>query len=229
MVGVNRRTMLRVMALTFFCAGLATPAARCANKHGKAITADGRPIRKVYIRAGGPDMGNAAATQMAQDTCLTRVSSPEQADAVLDVGIALPSEGGGGGGAPGTDFFGAAPHAQTMGQGDSAQPHRSASATCSDSKGSSGCTGSYTGAAGGQASSDWGANSGATFDVSLASPGKASQDLWDPKEPSKKSWSQQLRAAAGCPVCPHGHFDRRKYHTYRNWIQTECPDVMAAQ
>ena len=63
-------------------------------------------------------MANAASTRLDQDTCLTVVSSPKEADAILEVGIALPSVGGDSGGG-GTDVFGSQPKAQTLGNAHS--------------------------------------------------------------------------------------------------------------
>jgi hypothetical protein len=201
---------------------IATPA--WARKSSKTVTApNGQPVRKVYIRTATPDLANSAAIQLQQDTCLTTVTKPDQADAVLDLGIALPSIGGG---LPQPNIFGSTAHAQTMGDPGKG-PERSASANCTDSKGNSGCTGSYTAPAGDLAAlppTYLGSGNG-NLDISLTSPSSTAQELWEPNVRSKKTWTDQLRVAAGCPVCPGEHFNRRKYHTYRNWIQTVCPNL----
>ena len=210
--------------------GCTLAAAVAAKKPEKTLaTSDGRPVRKVYVDGGSVVMANAATAQLSQDTCLTIVSNPQQADAVLEVGIALPSVGGESGGGP--DVFGSKPHAQTMGNAHPSSPKRTASATCSDGKGGSGgCTTSYS-AQGGelpeQPAADWTENMGANYTVSLASAGNSSQDLWDPNGRIKHaSWSDQLREAAGCPVCPGERFNpRRDKMTYRQWMQAKCPNV----
>ncbi|MHB1938963.1 MAG: hypothetical protein ACYCOR_20675 [Acidobacteriaceae bacterium] len=204
-----------------------------AKKAEKTLTTpDGKPVRTVYVDAGSVVMANAATAQLNQDTCLTTVSDPKQADAVLEVGIALPSVGGDSGGGP--DVFGSKPRTQTLGNARSAKPKRSASVTCSDSKGESGgCTTPYS-AQGGelpiQPAADWTEGMGPSYTVSLASPENNSQDLWDPDGRRKhSSWSNQLREAAGCPVCPGERFNpRRDKMTYRQWMQAKCPDVLPA-
>lgn len=205
--------------------GLAVPVGQCAKKPSKVATADGQPIRRVYIHAASPDIAHSAALRLAQDTCLTSVPTAKEADGVLDVGIALPSVGAGG--LQTADTFGPSIQPQTLGNLNK-KPERSFSANCSGSKGLSGCTGSSTGSGDTNAdqSTGWAENGGAGLDVSLASPGNVSQELWEPGANSKKSWSEQLRIAAGCPVCSHGHFDR-KHQTYRAWIRAECPAALA--
>ena len=119
------------------------PGTGWAKKAEKSLTtANGKPVRNVYVDAGSPVMANAATTRLDQDTCLTIVSTPKQADAILEVGIALPSVGGDSGG--GSDVFGSQPKAQTLGNAHSS-PKRSASATCSDGKGGTmDCKSSYS-------------------------------------------------------------------------------------
>lgn len=205
--------------------------ASAAKKAEKALTTpDGRPVRKVYINAGTPAMANAATVQLNQDTCLTIVSSPKQADAVLELSIALPMVGGDAAGGP--DVFGSQPQAQTLGNAHN-KPKRTASASCSDSKGNTGCTSSYNVQGGDVApepAADWTRNMGPSYTVSLALPGNDEQDLWDPDGHEKhSSWSNQLRKAAGCPVCPEEGFNpRRDKMTYRQWMQTKCPGVLTA-
>ncbi len=203
-----------------------------AKKAEKTLTTpDGRPVRKVYIDAGTPAMANAASAQLNQDTCLTIVSSPKQADAVLEVSIALPMVGGDAAG--GSDVFGSKPHAQTMGDAHNS-PKRTASATCSDGNGGSGgCTSSYSMQGGElpeQPAAEWTGSMSPNYTVSLASPENEEQDLWDPDGHAKhSSWSNQLREAAGCPVCLGERFNpRRDKMTYRQWMQTRCPGMLAA-
>ena len=205
--------------------------ANAAKKGDRSLTtADGKPVRKVYVDAGTPVMANAATIRLDQDTCLTIVSSPKQADAILEVGIELPSVGGDSGG--GSGLFGSQPKAQTLGNAHSS-PKRSASATCSDGKGGTmDCKSSYSvgGDATEQPASDWTQGITPDYTVSLASPEDNTQDLWDPDGRAKhSSWSNQLREAAGCPVCPRAGFNpRRDKMTYRQWMQAKCPNVLTA-
>ncbi|MGH9615552.1 MAG: hypothetical protein ACRD28_02340, partial [Acidobacteriaceae bacterium] len=148
---------------------------------------------------------------------------------VLELGIALPAVAGDDGGGP--DVFGSKAQPQTLGNAHSS-PKRSVSATCSDGKGGShACTSSYS-AQGGelpeQPAADWTGGLGPSYTVSLALPGSSSQDLWDPDGRKKhSSWSNQLREAAGCPVCPGKRFDpRREKMPYREWMQTTCPGIL---
>ena len=214
------------MAFALLCGMVFMPSAWCSKKSSKTLTgANGAPFRKVYIRSASPDLTNSAAIQVNQDTCLTIVSSPKQADAVLEVGIVLPGIGGG---APSSGGFGSDTHEQTKGGGKTSSQY---SASCSDDKGSKGCTSSGTETGRGgleQPPDEWPGTAGAPMDVSLTLPGNSSDQLWEPNERAKKSWSDQLRHAAGCPVCPGEHFNRRKYATYRSWIQAKCPAVLAA-
>ena len=54
-----------------------------AKKAERTLTTPaGKPVRKVYVDAGTPVMANAATTRLDQDTCLTVVSSPKEADAI---------------------------------------------------------------------------------------------------------------------------------------------------
>jgi hypothetical protein len=211
---------------------LCMPGIVFAKKADKTLTtSDGKPVRSVYVDADSPAMANAATVQLNQDTCLTIVSSPKQADAVLEVGVALPSVGGDSGG--GADIFGSKPKAQTLGNAHS-ESKRSASTTCSDGKGGTmSCTSAY-GKEGGEApeqpAADWTQGLSPDYTVSLASPGSSSQDLWDPDERVKHaSWSDQLREAVGCPVCPGATFNpRHDKMSYRQWIEAKCPNVLTA-
>ncbi len=232
MARINSLQLSRGACFALFCVGICVPVSWCAKKPSKGVTtANGAPVRKVYIQAGSPEMASSAATQLTQDTCLTTVPDASQADAVLDVGIALPGLDGGGFTPP--DGSDSSPHPHTMGGGNNKpKPERSFSATCSDGKESRGCgsSSSYTAPRGGlaQPAAEWAGNVGSQLDVSLASPADSSQEIWAPDQRSKKSWSDQLRAAAGCPVCPDDHFNPRKYPTYRQWMQEKCPAVLAA-
>lgn len=206
------------------------PGTGTAKKAERTLTtATGKPVRKVYVDAGTPVMANAAITRLDQDTCLTIVSSPKQADAVLEVGIALPAVAGDSAGGP--DVFGSKPHTQTMGNTHSS-PKRSASATCSDGKGGTvACTSAYNvqgGEAPEQPAADWTQGISPNYTVSLASSEDSTQDLWDPDGREKhSSWSDQLREAAGCPVCPGEEFNpRRDKMTYRQWMEAKCPNVL---
>ncbi len=230
---LGRRMNMPMLPIAFgFLIFCCMPGTGSAKKGERALTtADGKPVRKVYVDAGTAVMANAATARLDQDTCLTTVSSPKEADAILEVGIVLPSVGGDSGG--GTDVFGSQPKAQTLGNAHS-NPKRSASATCSDGKGGTmSCSSAYS-ALGGDApeqpAADWTQGISPDYTVSLASPGNDSQDLWDPNGREKHaSWSDQLRQAAGCPVCPGQEFNpRRDKMTYRQWMQEKCPNVLAA-
>ncbi|MGB8481609.1 MAG: hypothetical protein WCE63_22630 [Acidobacteriaceae bacterium] len=224
---VNSPMRLIVLGMLIFCCMPGTGSAKKAER--TLTTPDGKPVRKVYVDAGTTVMANAATAQLNQDTCLTIVSSPKQADAILEVGIVLPSVGGDSPG--GSDVFGSKPHTQTMGNAHSS-PKRSASATCSDGKGGTvACTSSYSvqgGEAPEQPAADWTQGISPNYTVSLASTGNDSQDLWDPDGRIKHaSWSDQLREAVGCPVCPGEAFNpRRDKMTYRQWMQAKCPNVL---
>lgn len=228
----GRRMHLQVLsiicgALIFFF----TPGTSSAKKGDKTLTtAAGKPVRKVYVDAGSPVMANAATTRLDQDTCLMIVSSPKQADAILEVGIALPSVGGDSGGGP--DIFGSQPKAQTLGNAHS-NHKRSATATCSDGKGGTIDCKSYNSQGGDapeQPASEWTQGISPNYTVSLASSEDSTQDLWDPSGREKhSSWSDQLRQAVGCPACPGEEFNpRRDKMSYRQWMQAKCPNVLAA-
>lgn len=197
----------------------------------KIATADGRPVRKVYILAPTQDAADSAALALSQDSCVAAVPSPKQADAVLELSVALPGVGAG---VPTPGIFTPSAKAQTLGNAKSS-PERSASANCSDGKGHGSCTSSYTADAGDVTSlpPEGLPGSGDTgLDVSLqslsnGSPGGESQELWEPNAHTKKPWTEQLRVAAGCPVCPGERFNRREFKTYREWIQARCPAVLA--
>ncbi len=236
MIRVNWRALLEIVSvrsltsvfLVLACLSFTGATAWCAKKSPATLmTEDGKPIRKIYIRAASPDMASSAANQLAQETCLIAVPSRKQADAVLHVGIALRAVTAG---LATPNVFGPSARSQTGGNANPGQ-QRNASVTCSDNKeGSGGCTSSYNNAPTGDVAplpSTWPGNAGGNLDVSLASPENTSQELWEPNTHSKDSWSDQLRIDAGCPVCPDEHFNRRKYKTYRNWIQDKCPTALA--
>ncbi len=220
--------VLLVLCGTLICCCL--PVTGFARKAERAITtASGKPVRKVYVDGGTPVMTNTASARLDQDTCLTIVSSPKEADAILEVGISLPNVGGDSGG--GSDVFGSQPKTQTLGNAHSS-PKRSASATCSDGKGGTvACTSSYSvrgGEAPEQPAADWTQGITPNYTVSLAPSEDSTQDLWDPDEREKHlSWSDQLREAVGCPVCPGATFNpRRDKMSYRQWIEAKCPNVL---
>lgn len=219
-----------MVGIVVFCCMSGTGSAKKAERI--LTTSAGKPVRKVYVDAGSPVMANAATTQLDQDTCLTIVSNPKQADAILEVGIALPNVGGDSGGGP--DIFGSHPKAHTLGNAHSSSK-RSVSATCSDGKGGTvACSSAYSvqgGEAPQQPAADWTQGISPNYTVSLASSEDSTQELWDPDGRKKhSSWSDQLRQAAGCPVCPGQEFNpRRDKMTYRQWMQTKCPDVLAGE
>ncbi len=234
-VRANMRTGRRIAAsmlpalcgILIFCC---MPGTGSAKKAERTVTAaNGKPVRKVYVDGGTPLMTNAASARLDQDTCLTVVSSPKQADAILEVGISLPNVGGDSGGGP--DVFGSQPKTQTLGNAHSS-PKRSASATCSDGKGKTvACTSSYSvqgGDAPEQPAADWTQGISPNYTVSLAPSEDSTQDLWDPDGREKHlSWSDQLRQAVGCPVCPGEEFNpKRDKMTYRQWMQAKCPNLL---
>lgn len=218
-----------ICGILVFCCMPGTSVAKKAEK--TLTTANGKAVRKVYVDAATPVMENAATARLDQDTCLTAVSSPQQADAILEVGIALPSVSVDSAGGP--DLFGSQPKAQTLGNAHSS-PKRSASASCSDGKGGSmSCTSAYSregGDAPEQPAANWTEGLSPSYTVSLAPSENSTEDLWDPNGREKhSSWSNQLRLAVGCPVCPGEQFNpRRDKMGYRQWMQAKCPDVLKA-
>ena len=190
------------ICLVSLCFGVILPAAQCSKKPAEPVTTvDGKPIRKVYIHSASSKMTNSASIQLAKDTCLTTVHTPDKADAVLDVGAAVPGLGGGMA-TPGV--LGPSARSQTSRNAGNEPPGDSA-----------------------QPPTGWPGNAGENLDVSLVSPGDTPEKLWTPNARSAKSWANQLRIAAGCPACPDGHFNHHKYKTYLNWIQAECPTVLS--
>lgn len=198
-----------------------------AKKPVKAIsTPDGKAIRKVYIRTASQQTAYSVSADLAQDTCLTAVTNEDQADAVLDVGMALPGLLGA---APTPNVFVPSTTEQTIANAKT-KSGRTASANCTSGK-DGGCNGSY-GAQGGDLGAELPAgfarSGGSGLDISLISTGKASHELWEPEAHAKHPWTDQLRVAAGCPVCPSGHFNPRKDGTYRRWMESKCPGVLAS-
>ena len=224
---MSSSTLPIFLGILVFCCMPGTGSAKKAER--TLTTPAGKPVRKVYVDAGTPVMANAATTRLDQDTCLTVVASPKEADAILEVGIALPSVGGDSGGG-GTDVFGSQPKAQTLGNAHS-NSKKSVSATCSDGKGGTIDCKSYSsqgGDAAEQPASDWTQGISPNYTVSLAPSEDSTQDLWDPNGREKHaSWSDQLREAAGCPVCPGADFNpKRDKMSYRQWMQAKCPNVL---
>jgi hypothetical protein len=212
-----------------FCCMPGTGIAKNAEK--PLTTANGKAVRKVYVDAANPVMANAATARLNEDTCLAVVPNPQQADAVLEVGITLPSVSADSAGGP--DIFGSQPTAQTLGNAHS-EAKRSASATCGDGKGGTmDCKSSYSVQGGDplrQPAANWTEGISPSYTVSLAPSENSTEDLWDPNGRDKhSSWSNQLRQAVGCPVCPGEKFDpRRAKLSYRQWMQAKCPEVLKA-
>jgi hypothetical protein len=204
------------IALLLLCCGTM---AWGGGKPSKTIPGpDGTPVRKVYIQTALPNAATSVAAQLAQDTCLVTVANMKDADAVLDLGVALPTEEGG---LSSPNIFGTPAKAQTLSNAKG-NSQLSATVTCNDDKGSKNCAGSNNIPAGDlllQAPSGVTVGPDTNYDVSLVSKQDNSQQLWSPEAHNKRPWTEQLRIAAGCPVCPHGHFDRRKYKSYRAWIE----------
>jgi len=220
-------TLPVICGILVFCCMPGTGMAKKAEK--TLTTANGKAVRKVYVDAATPVMANAATARLDQDTCLTTVSNPQQADAILEVGIALPSVSADSAGGP--DIFGSQPKAQTLGNAHS-DAKRSASASCSDGKGGTmDCKSSYSvqgGDAPQQPAANWTEGITPSYTVSLAQSEHSTEDLWEPNGREKhSSWSNQLRQVVGCPVCPGENFNpRREKMGYREWMQAKCPDVL---
>lgn len=222
-ISSKRRAAVPIcLGMTLLLAVAASPA--WAKKPQRTITTmDGKPVRTVYIDANSATTADSGATQVAQDTCLTVVSKPNEADAVLELGMALPSVGLG----QTSESDSITP--LTRRKAKSKSHHGGVSATCSDGNQSGSCTSSLslpTGDVAPEPEAKWEGNVGGDVDVTLVSAANGSQELWEPESHTKQSWSDQLRVAAGCPVCPGDRFNRNRYKTYRDWIQTECPGVL---
>lgn len=219
---------LRVAAFAAFIFAICstTPPAFCANKPKVITTPAGKLVRRVYIQAPTPQQAIQAQTELMQNTCLVSVARPSLSDAVLELGIALPPVGGN----SSTLMSGLspAPGSHTLRKDNSGST--SVTANCSDN--GQGCSGFQAVEAGDVSNPPppiTGERNGSGLDVSLATTGPNSQELWGPNLRSKRSWADQLRTAAGCPVCPGEHFDRKHYKTYLDWIQARCPSVMPQQ
>ena len=183
-------------------------------------TANGKPIRKVYIYTDSPVTTDSAATQLTQDTCLTVVTQPSQADAILQLGMVLPlvAENGGR-----PDASGASSHKKKKSKNKNGS-HSGVSVTCNNDDES--CGSLPTGAVGPEQDARWTGNVGGNEDVTLVSTASEADELWEPDAHTKQSWSDQLRVAVGCPVCPGDHFNARRDKTYQAWMQTNCPGVL---
>lgn len=191
----------------------------------KTITApDGSPLRKLYIQTGAPDAALFVAAQLEQETCLTAVSNVKDADAVLDLGVALPTVGGG---PPTPNIFGPSAKAQTL-ENAKDNSHLSTTVTCNDNKGNKNCVAANDVPAGDISAltpSGMPAGAGAQYDITVVSKLDSATQLWSPQTGGKHPWTDQLRVAAGCPVCPKKRFDRRKYKTYQEWIRSCGPSA----
>lgn len=222
--GRTASNTLRDMLAIGFCIVLALMAAApsaWAKRPPKTIsTANGSPIRKVYIYTDSPVTADSAVTQLTQDTCLTVVTQPKEADAILQFGMVLPMVAENGGGLGGSDTSGHRKKHKNRKNGD-----RGVSVTCGD--GSSDCGSLPTGAVGPEQNAKWTGNVGGNEDVTLVSTVSEADELWAPDTRKKQSWSDQLRMAVGCPVCPGERFDPRRDGNYQTWIQAKCPGVLA--
>ena len=213
----SMRSLTMCLVLIALCGSIA---AWGRKKPAKTIaTPDGSPVRTVYIQSSIPDATTSIAAQLTQDTCLTLAPSVKQADAVLNVGVALPT----------VDDGSSTP--QTLGNSKGGHVHAS-SFSCSDDKSSGGCTSTSKTDAGnlnGVSSQAGPGRQAVNYDISLATVQHEASELWEPDAHSKFPWAEQLRAAAGCPVCPGEHFDRKKDKSYREWIATRCPAMLQTQ
>lgn len=215
--------VFRLVALV--CIGVALPMLAGTKNSKPLTTPDGHPIRKVFIRTASAHTGSTVAADLARNTCLTAVSNENQADAVLDVGVALPGLGAM---PPTPSVFTPSVNGQRLSNPKN-KPERTVTASCTSGS-NGGCIGSN-----GMQADDLGTDlppnfvaTGSRIDVSLIALGKGSQKIWAPREKSKRGWADQLRKAAGCPVCPGHRFNRRHYKNYSDWVQAKCPDVLAS-
>ncbi len=189
------------------------------------LTANGKPIRKVYIYTDSLVTTDSAATQVTQDTCLTVVTHPRQADAILQLGMVLPMVAENGGALEGS---GSSKHRKKKHKSKNSSD-REVSVTCSDGDESGNCNSNLpTGAVGPEQDARWMGNVGGNQDVTLVSTASEADELWEPDTHKKQSWSDQLRVAVGCPVCPGEKFNPRRDNTYQAWMQATCPSVLAA-
>lgn len=213
--------------------------ALAAKKPAKPLTTpDGRPIRTVYVHAFSADVADAARIQLRRDTCLTPTPQPNPADAVLQFSVPLPTGSQDSLAEP--NIFAPAVGPQTLENGlkpvanknDSSQntaPQKSASFNCTSGKGGKQCSSSYDLPAGDIADlpSQTGMVEGASgMDIFLTTAGPAPQQIWESAPRKKQSWTDQLRAAVGCPVCPGEHFDRHRYKNYSDWIEQRCKNML---
>ena len=200
---------------------IVTAAPTWAKSSRTLTTANGKLIRKVYIYTDSPVTTDSAATQLTQDTCLTVVTQPSQADAILQLGMVLPMVAENGGR---PDASGAAVHKKKKSKNKNGS-HSGVSVTCNNDDES--CGSLPTGAVGPEQNARWTGNVGGNEDVTLVSTASEADELWEPDAHTKQSWSDQLRVAVGCPVCPGDHFNARRDKTYQAWMQTNCPGVLA--
>jgi len=219
------RIPLACLALVFVLSSAG--AALAAKKSTKPLTTpDGRPIRTVYVHAFSAAVANAAKLQLQSDTCLTPTSEPRQADAVLEFSVALPAVGNDS--LPTPNVFAPPVGPQTL-ESKNSTPQQNASFNCTSGKGGKQCSSSYDIPAGDVAdlpSQSALAGGPAGVDIFLTTPGPASQQIWEQAARKKQTWTDQLRSAVGCPVCPGERFDRHRYKTYSNWMEQRCKSVM---
>ena len=208
---------------------LLTSAAWGAKKPEKTLsTSDGRPIRKVLVHAYSKAVADATQVQLQRDTCLTPVTQASDADAVLNLSVALPAFDS----QPtaGPNPFARPVQGQTPANKDDGK--KTVSLNCSSDKNGKSCAQSSNIPAGDIAdlqTSNGAGGGSAGVDVSLLTTGGSGSgsELWAPKEHSKQVWTDQLRAAAGCPVCPGEHFNRQRDKSYRQWIEQRCKSVLS--
>lgn len=204
------------------CLVIFVPLAWGATRPPTVTNPAGNPIRKVYVRTQSPQSVSNAIARLAQDTCLTIVPSPKDADAILNLGQALrePVVSG----MPTPHVFGPSARGEATDSLNS-RGQRNPTPPC-DNRRSTGCAtpqGDVT-----SPPSGWPGDADGDLSISLASVGPDSQELWEPRRQTRKSWTHQLRIAVGCPVCPGERYDRHKYKSYRNWIQKQCPSMLEA-
>lgn len=216
--GTMGRSISRIAGSIFLA--VAVPLAWGATGSPAVTNPEGHAIRKVYVRTHSPQRVSDAIAHLAQDTCLTIVPNPKEADAILNLRQALQEPVVSG--MPTPHVYGPSVRGESAGNVNS-RGQRNPSPTC-DNQRSTGCNtpqGDVTPPPAG-----WPGNTGGNLRVTLDTVGPDSQELWAPKPESRKSWTHQLREAVGCPVCPGERYDRHKYKSYRNWIHKQCPSVL---
>lgn len=202
-----------------------------AKKSAKTVmTPDGRPIRKVWIQAYSAAAASAAQAQLTRDTCLAVVPQASEADAVLDLSVALPSADSSTP-LPEPNAFARQVEGQTPANKNDGEK-KSASFNCTSGKGAENCANSYAVPAGDIADLPASPKAGGSppgMDVSLLTASTGGAELWEPREHSKQPWTDQLRATVGCPACPGEHFNRRRDKSYRQWIEERCKNVLSGE